>query len=79
MEAPPNYGAAYTAEFRQVVLAIWPATHKCAFIPFFLEGVAGIPALNIADGIHPNPAGCADRRSHGLADIGRCSEAANIR
>ncbi len=25
--------------------------------PFFLEGVAGDPALNQADHIHPNPAG----------------------
>jgi acyl-CoA thioesterase-1 len=28
-----------------------------AFVPFFLEGVAGIPQLNNADGIHPNAAG----------------------
>ncbi len=27
--------------------------------PFFLEGVAGDPALNQPDGIHPNPAGVA--------------------
>ena len=27
------------------------------FIPFLLEGVAGDPALNQADGIHPNPEG----------------------
>ncbi len=26
-------------------------------IPFFLEGVAGIAALNQGDGIHPNPEG----------------------
>ncbi len=56
MEAPPNYGASYTAEFRQVYrdLAKEPGI---VFIPFYLEGVAGNPALNIADGIHPNPAG----------------------
>jgi acyl-CoA thioesterase-1 len=28
-----------------------------AFIPFLLEGVAGNPALNQADGIHPNADG----------------------
>jgi len=26
-------------------------------IPFLLEGVAGDPALNLADGIHPNVEG----------------------
>lgn len=56
MEAPPNYGAAYTTEFRQV-FADLARQHQVAFIPFYLEGVAGMPALNIADGMHPNPAG----------------------
>ena len=56
MEAPPNYGAVYTKEFRQAFQDL-AQTHKVPFIPFFLQGVAGIPSLNIADGIHPNPAG----------------------
>jgi acyl-CoA thioesterase-1 len=56
MEAPPNFGAAYTAEFRQVYrdLAKLP---DVTFVPFYLDGVAGIPHLNIADGIHPNAEG----------------------
>ena len=33
--------------------------HKVAFVPFYLEGVAGNPALNISDGIHPNAEGAA--------------------
>jgi len=56
MEAPPNYGAVYTREFRQAFQDL-AQTHKVPFIPFFLQGVAGNPSLNIADGIHPNPAG----------------------
>ena len=56
MEAPPNYGAAYTAEFRAAFREL-AQTHRVAFMPFFLEGVAGVPALNIADGIHPNAKG----------------------
>jgi len=56
MEAPPNYGAAYTNEFRQVFTDL-AREHRVAFLPFYLQGVAGIPALNIADGMHPNPAG----------------------
>ena len=56
MEAPPNYGAAYTAEFRQTYQDL-AREHDVAFVPFYLEGVAGIPSLNIADGIHPNAEG----------------------
>jgi acyl-CoA thioesterase-1 len=56
MEAPPNFGQAYTAEFR-TVYADLAREHGVAFMPFFLEGVAGIPGLNNADGIHPNPEG----------------------
>lgn len=56
MEAPPNFGEAYTAEFRQVYrdLAKLPGV---TFMPFFLDGVAGLPHLNIADGMHPNAEG----------------------
>ena len=56
MEAPPNYGAAYTTEFRQVFRDL-AREHDVTFIPFLLEGVAGNPALNQRDGIHPNVEG----------------------
>lgn len=56
MEAPPNYGATYTAEFRQAFRDV-AREHDVAFVPFFLEGVAGLPSLNQGDGIHPNPDG----------------------
>jgi acyl-CoA thioesterase I len=56
MEAPPNYGAAYTSEFRRVFRDL-AAEERVAFMPFYLYEVAGIPTLNISDGIHPNPAG----------------------
>jgi acyl-CoA thioesterase-1 len=56
MEAPPNYGAAYTADFRQVYQDL-AREHQVPFVPFYLAGVAGNPRLNIADGIHPNPEG----------------------
>jgi acyl-CoA thioesterase-1 len=56
MEAPPNYGAAYTSEFRQVFSAL-ATQHGVVFVPFFLDGVAGDPKLNQRDGIHPNPEG----------------------
>ena len=56
MEAPPNFGADYTARFR----AVYPTLAKrynVPLIPFLLEGVAGDPAFNQPDGIHPNPRG----------------------
>ena len=56
MEALPNYGASYTSEFRETFPALAKA-YRTALMPFYLDGVAGKPELNIADGIHPNPAG----------------------
>jgi acyl-CoA thioesterase I len=56
MEAPPNYGAAYTSEFRRAFRDL-ATEERVAFMPFYLYQVAGVSSLNIADGIHPNPAG----------------------
>lgn len=56
MEAPPNYGAAYTSEFRQAFRDL-AAEHRVAFMPFYLADVAGQADLNISDGMHPNAAG----------------------
>lgn len=56
MEAPPNNGPEYTARFRRVYRNL-AESHDVVLIPFLLEGVAGEPALNQADGIHPNPEG----------------------
>jgi acyl-CoA thioesterase I len=56
MEAPPNYGPAYTSEFRAVFTDL-ADQHDVEFVPFYLAGVAGDPTLNISDGIHPNAAG----------------------
>ena len=58
MEAPPNHGPVYTAQFRQAFSDL-AREHDVAFVPFYLEGVAGNPALNISDGIHPNAEGTA--------------------
>ena len=56
MEAPPNFGADYTARFRAVYPTL-AARYNVTLIPFLLEGVAGDPAFNQADGIHPNQRG----------------------
>lgn len=54
--AAPNYGPRYTAAFDGMYAAI-AKERKLPFLPFLLKGVAGDPTLNLADGIHPNPAG----------------------
>ncbi|MEM8600767.1 MAG: arylesterase [Bacteroidota bacterium] len=56
MEAPPNMGDAYTGAFRQVFRDL-AAEHSAALVPFLLDGVGGIPAMNQPDGIHPTEAG----------------------
>ena len=56
MEAPPNYGPAYTSDFRRAFRDL-AAEERVALMSFYLDGVAGNPSLNIADGMHPNPAG----------------------
>jgi acyl-CoA thioesterase-1 len=56
MEAPPNYGPEYTQSFRAAFREVAQQQHVI-FIPFLLNKVAGQPALNQADGIHPNAEG----------------------
>ena len=56
MRAPRNYGSTFAKRFD----AIFPALadkHKVMLYPFFLEGVALDPALNLDDGLHPNARG----------------------
>ena len=56
MHAPPNLGREYTTSFRAMFSELATA-NDATLIPFLLEGVAGIPALNLPDGLHPTPAG----------------------
>ncbi len=56
MEAPPNNGPLYTARFRRVYQDL-ANEYDVPLIPFLLDGVAGDPSLNQADGIHPNAEG----------------------
>lgn len=56
MEAPPNLGERYTRRFRDVYREL-AEKYDAALVPFLLEGVAGVPALNQADGLHPTAAG----------------------
>ncbi|MCA1785249.1 MAG: arylesterase [Desulfobacteraceae bacterium] len=56
MEIPPNYGPAYTGQFRQTFRDL-AEKHDIALIPFLLDQVGGVADMNQADGIHPNTAG----------------------
>jgi acyl-CoA thioesterase-1 len=56
MEAPPNYGPAYTRSFRAIYADI-ARRENVPLVPFLLAGVAGISRYNQADGVHPNLAG----------------------
>jgi acyl-CoA thioesterase-1 len=57
MEAPPNFGPEYTRAFRAAYVRLAREHGEVAFIPFVLDGVAGVPSLNQPDGIHPNAEG----------------------
>ncbi len=56
MEAPPNLGAAYGAQFRAVFAALGRRP-GLLYDRFFLDGVAGDPSLTQDDHLHPNAAG----------------------
>jgi acyl-CoA thioesterase-1 len=56
MEAPPNFGQDYTTAFRDVYISV-AERYKVPFIPFLLQGVAGVERLNQPDGIHPTAEG----------------------
>jgi acyl-CoA thioesterase-1 len=66
MEMPPNYGAKYGQEFREVFTTVAKA-EKTALVPFFLKGVADTKdptALFQADRIHPNESAQATMRDN---------------
>lgn len=56
MEAPTNMGERYRGAFRDVFHRV-AEEHGTRLVPFFLDGVAGIPDMNQSDGIHPTPQG----------------------
>jgi len=56
MKLPPNYGATYAGGFEELYERV-AADMGVHFVPFFLEGVAGDPKLNLPDGIHPTTEG----------------------
>ncbi len=58
MLAPPNLGSRYGDAFNGMYKRLG-ARDGVVFYRFFLDGVAAVPELNQADGIHPNAQGVA--------------------
>jgi acyl-CoA thioesterase-1 len=58
MKAPTNLGEDYRTAFEALYFDLLRSYQRqIVYVPFLLEGVAGHPELNQADGIHPNEAG----------------------
>ena len=56
MLAPPNLGEEYGSAFNGMYKKL-ADKHDLVLYPFFLDGVAGNPTLNLPDGIHPTAEG----------------------
>ena len=56
MQIPLNYGHDYTKSFRNAFYEL-AEQNQLPMIPFLLKEVGNVPALNLPDGIHPNPEG----------------------
>ena len=56
MRIPTSLGAEFIRSYADLYPRLAAAEHV-PLLPFLLEGVAGDPALNLPDGIHPNEAG----------------------
>jgi len=56
MQASPTAGSSYQTAFNRIYVEL-AQKHELVFYHFFLDGVAGEPALNLPDGIHPNEKG----------------------
>lgn len=58
MQAPKNWGEDYRQAFDSIFREL-ATRHDTLLYPFFLDGVALDPALNLDDGLHPNAKGVA--------------------
>ncbi len=56
MKMVKNMGKEFTEAFESIYPAV-AAEKNLILVPFFLEGVAGDPSLNLPDGIHPTAGG----------------------
>lgn len=67
MLAAPNLGPDYEAAFNGIYPKL-AAKYGAPLIPFFLDGVAANPSLQLEDGLHPSAAG-VDRMVEGALPV----------
>ena len=67
MRAAPNLGPDYEAAFNGIYERL-AKKHGLPLYPFFLDGVAANPALQLDDGMHPNAQG-VDRMVDGVLPV----------
>jgi acyl-CoA thioesterase I len=58
MSAPQNWGADYADDFKTIYKDL-SAKYGALLYPFFLDGIAQKPELNLSDGLHPTGKGVA--------------------
>ena len=68
MIAPRNWGTQYASDFDSLYGDL-AKVHGIKLYPFFLEGVALKPDLNLADGLHPTEAGVGAIVDRMLPDV----------
>jgi acyl-CoA thioesterase-1 len=56
MQVPPNMGDDYVSDFKDMFPKL-AAKNNMTLVPFLLQGVGGVRALNQKDGIHPTAKG----------------------
>ena len=56
MQVPPNMGSTYANDFKEMFPKL-ATKNNMVLIPFLLDKVGGVPALNQPDGIHPTAEG----------------------
>ncbi|TKC01162.1 arylesterase [Pedobacter cryotolerans] len=56
MQVPPNMGSTYANDFKEMFPKL-AEKNNMVLIPFLLDKVGGVPALNQPDGIHPTAEG----------------------
>ena len=56
MRIPPNYGRAYSRQFETIYPELAKA-NGAELVPFLLQDVGGVAALNQPDGVHPTAQG----------------------
>ena len=57
MRIPPSYGAEYSEGFSAIYERLAAEEESAELVPYFMEGVGGVPEMMLADGIHPTAEG----------------------